>query len=165
MEAGRRKNQLIKINGKSIATRSRPKQLVYETNEEQLERETGQKVYKSGKSKKKTSPDASPELIPPELLPKEQTTDKNNNDKEHLSPPIFTSGVKDFNSLKGIVLQDVKYDASFKMLANGEINTMKSEDFGSIVRMLKEVKVQTNSPSIIQPSTPISVNKSNLTKS
>lgn len=128
------------------------KRLEYETDEDQLEWDTGQNAHKIGKKNKKRkanmSPDTSPELLPQELPSKEQPTNKNNNEKEHLPPSIFVSGVRDFNSFKRAVLQDVKYDASFKMLANEEvkINTTKSEDYRSVVHQLKEAKVKTNSP-------------------
>lgn len=124
-----------------------PKQLNYETDEDELERETASNIQRSGVRNKKRKANSSPETSPKQddMLP--DTNNNNNNNKKvkmYTPPPIFVSEVNNFNLLKATILQNVKHETNFKTLANGKIkiNTAESDDFRNIIHLLNSIKSQ-----------------------
>ncbi|CAL1671581.1 unnamed protein product [Lasius platythorax] len=113
---------------KALQQETSHKQSANETDEEKLEWETVRKEQKTGRNSKKRKANSSLE-VSPDMSSQKQEADKNNNEKGHLPPPIFTSGVKDFNTFKEAMLQNVKCDTRLKMLANGDINVGRCPRF------------------------------------
>lgn len=138
LETGGR--QLEKIV-KDLRKEEVSKQARYETDEEELKRETGWSVNRIT-SRKKRKANSSPESFPLQT----ETIDKNNNDKKSMPPPIFVNDVKNFNMLKETLLQGANNDINFKTMANNEIkiSTTDSDDFRATIHLLRNAKSQEN---------------------
>lgn len=88
---------------KALQNKEEPNQVRYETDDEDLERETGWTEYRKANRKKRKA-NTSPETSPTQTV----TNHNNSHEKKNLPQPIFVSGVKNFNAFKEIILQSIK---------------------------------------------------------
>ncbi|KMQ84609.1 nucleic-acid-binding protein from transposon x-element [Lasius niger] len=123
-----------------------PRRVTYETDEEELERETEWEMQKRNNRKKRkanSSPEISSGLT---KMANEKDTEMKMTEKKGLPSPIFASGIKNFNQFKEMIISKVENNICFKMMANGEvkINTTESDDYRAIIQLLKTIKIQIN---------------------
>lgn len=118
---------------------------VYETDEEELARETEWIVNKNKKANKKRNPKPSPEMVtqshPVQMI---QNNVENQTAKKVLQPPpvMVTVNIK-FNDLNSLIKKTVKNDFTVKVMNNNtyKINTFASDDYREITKIFNENKM------------------------